>query len=53
MLNWVYIFLGISAAAAGLGLVSASVVAGDAKILSVLFLVMCLATLIAGTTRRV
>ncbi|HLJ15101.1 MAG TPA: hypothetical protein VKV15_11430 [Bryobacteraceae bacterium] len=52
MLTWLYFFLGIAAAAAGLGLIGVSVVAGNAKILSVLFLVMSLATLIAGTTRR-
>lgn len=52
MLYWVYILLGIAAVAAGLGLTSTSVIGWDAKILSVLFLVMCLAALIAGTTKR-
>ncbi|MEO7141911.1 MAG: DUF1328 domain-containing protein [Bryobacteraceae bacterium] len=52
MMTWVYIFLGIAAAAAGFGLVGASAAAGDARILSVLFFFMSLATLFSGAAHR-
>lgn len=52
MLTWTYFFLAMAAITAALGLSGSHGASGDAKILSLLFLVMCLVTLIAGDRRR-